>query len=300
MRKSESIYRSFIWQHRLIGFFRNIDFPGFRKLSLLLPKWLLPNPEKVGEHILTLPSGLRLWIDPSKDQGVERSLFETGTYERGTLSFILAHLHAGQTFVDIGANIGLMSLTAQKALGEKGQVWAFEANPKTFEILEKNIELNEAKGIRAFACGLGRTKETQVLYDNWSINRGAASTVVKSEQAEGTEIQILPLDEVTTGQGIHVDLIKIDVEGMELQVLEGAKNTILKDQPILIVEFSIERNETNGRQALYDVLVSYEIYTLYKLAGGKERDSKLVEIHAFSEIPTDDNVFCLPNKNSKK
>ena len=92
MKDPKSTYRSTIWQHRLISFFRNIDFTGFRKLSLLLPKWLLPKVDKVGEHILKIPSGLKLWINPSKDLGVERSLFETGTYERGTLNFIEKHL----------------------------------------------------------------------------------------------------------------------------------------------------------------------------------------------------------------
>ncbi len=298
MKKSKSTYRSYIWQHRLIGFFRNIDLPGFRKLSLLLPKWLLPKTSKVGEHILKIPSGLKLWIDPSKDQGVERSLFETGTYERGTLDFMTKYLKSGDTFVDIGANIGLMSLTAKKSVGSNGNVWSFEANPKTYAILEKNIELNEMLGIRAFECGLGAEKETLNLFDNWSINRGAASTVVRGENASSTEISILPLDQIVAGQSISVDMIKIDVEGMEIDVLNGAEKTILENRPLLIVEFSAERKE-GGRSELYTKLINFENYDLFKLSGSKERSSKLMAISRLANCPTDDNVFCIPSEKLK-
>ncbi len=299
MSKTQPTYRSYPWQHRLIGFFRNIDFPGFRKLSLLLPKWLLPNPKKVGEHILKLPNGIQLWINPSKDQGVERSLFETGTYERGTLHFMENYLFQGQTFVDVGANIGLMSITAKKAVGENGQVWAFEANPKTFQILEKNLDLNDLNSVHTFECGLGDKKGNLTLYDNWSINRGAASTVVKGENAQATEISILTLDAVVTGQSIGVDMIKIDVEGMEWEVLEGAQNTIEVCRPVLIVEFSAERKEGRTREELYTKLTNFKDYSLFKLAGGKERTSKLVKVNSFPELPIDDNVFCIPAEKMK-
>lgn len=295
MKETQSTYRSTIWQHRLISFFRNIDLPGFRKISLLLPKWLLPKAEKVGDHILKIPSGLRLWINPSKDHGVERCLFETGTYEKGTLEFMEGHLKSGDTFVDIGANIGLMSLVGMKSVGKSGNVWSFEANPKTFDILEKNIQLNEMDSIHAFGCGLGENKETLALYDNWSINRGAASTVVKGENASSINITILPLDEVVSGQSLSVDMIKIDVEGMEMAVLNGADKTIRDNQPILIVEFSEERNE-GSRQELYNKLINFDTYSIFKLTGGKERASKLKQIRDFAELPIDDNVFCIPKK----
>ena len=94
-------------------------------------------------------------------------------------------------------------------------------------------------------------------------------------------------------------MIKIDVEGMELEVLNGANQTILKDRPFLIVEFSVERKNGEARKSLYEKLISFEKYSIYKLAGGKERTSKLVEVKDFSQLPIDDNVFCMPIEKQK-
>jgi FkbM family methyltransferase len=290
---------SFLWQHKLIGFFRNIDVPGFRKLSLLLPKWLLPKTEKIGKHILTIPSGFRLWINPAKDQGVERSLYETGIYERGTLDFIVKQLNPGDTFVDVGANIGLMSIFARERVGENGKVWAFEANHSTFDILEKNVALNSFSDVLCFECGLGAKRETKLLYENWEINRGAASTVVQGKGAKAAEISILTLDEVANQQEISPTMIKIDVEGMEEDVLIGAEKVIRLNRPILIVEFSEERGD-NSREKVYNKILSLSDYTIFKLKGTKERSSKLLKINNLHDLPIDDNVFCIPKEKTIK
>lgn len=292
-------FHRFLWQHKLIGFFRNVDFPGFRKLSLMLPKWILPHSEKFEAFVLQIPSGYKLWIHPSIDRGVERSLFETGIYERGTLDFIKTHLKIGDTFVDVGANIGLMSIFAREKVGDKGKVWAFEANSNTFDILEKNLDLNKFSDVLCFECGLGAKRESKILYDNWDINRGAASTVVQGHGAKAMEISILTLDEVVNQQGISPSMIKIDVEGMEEEVLIGAEKTIANHQPILIVEFSIDRGD-GAREKVFHKILSLGNYNMYKLKGSKERTSKLLKINGLVDLPVDDNVFCIPNKKSLK
>ena len=107
---NELINKSYTTRHRLISFFRDIDLKGFRKLSILLPSWLLPNPKSIGEHIIKTIHGFKMIINPSIDNGVELSLFQTGTYERGILDFINKNYNPKGLFVDVGANIGLMSV----------------------------------------------------------------------------------------------------------------------------------------------------------------------------------------------
>jgi len=265
---------------------------------LLLPKLFLKPTDSTGPHFNLSQDKIWHFIHPSVDHGVERSLYETGHYERGTLTFIKDNLKAGDTYMDIGTNIGVHALLAAKVVGEKGSVWAFEPHHQTMSVLEKNITENEFENIHTFQCGIGAEKSKAVLYDNWSINKGASSTVVKAEKSVAVEIDILPLDMVVQQQSLRPKMLKMDVEGMELEVLKGASRTIEAYKPILIVEFSEDRAELpEGRKKLYNYLQNLNTYELFKQKGGKERTGKLQKISNFGELPIDDNVYCLPIKN---
>ncbi len=287
--------RSFPIAHALIRFSRTIDVRGFRRFSAFLPKLLLPNPSKVGTHILKIDYGISMKIDPSKDSGVELALYETGTYESGTLHVFQNFLQAGDCFIDIGANIGLMSIFASKLVGKSGKVIAFEAHPVTFEWLRFNIELNEASNIEANAFALGKRNGNALIYDNWDINRGGASLVVKSENSEAHPVEIKVLDELLDENTVP-KLIKIDVEGFELPVLQGAEQTIRKHQPILVVEYSPNRANHHQEFELFDFLEDLDIYNFYKLAGSKEKQSDLVKITHRAMLPQHDNIIAIPRK----
>ena len=102
----------------------------------------MPNPKKLSEYTLKTLHGFYLNINPAIDNGVELSLHETGTYEKGILYYLSSILKKGDCFIDVGANIGLMSIYASEFVGDKGTVLAFEAHPKTARLLEANIEMN--------------------------------------------------------------------------------------------------------------------------------------------------------------
>lgn len=139
--------------------------------------------------------------------------------------------------MDVGANIGLMSIFASNCVGNQGQVLAYEAHPKTAELLKENIELNQLMNIQVCQYALGSEEGKTKIYDNWQINRGGASLIVKTNDSVAFDIEIHQLDNNILSNLIP-KVIKIDVEGFELEVLKGASETIKKYQPILIVEFS--------------------------------------------------------------
>ena len=85
--------------------------------------------------------GFKLHIDPIYDNGVEKSIYYTGTYEAGTLFIFSKLLEKGDLFIDVGANIGLMSIYAAMKVGESGNVHAFEPDPETFKILFEVIKI---------------------------------------------------------------------------------------------------------------------------------------------------------------
>lgn len=287
-------YIDFKKRHLLIQWLINIDKKGFRKLAYYAPNWLIPKPTK--QIHLRLPNELLMWIDPVKDQGVERSLYYTGTYEMGTLDIIERYLPDGGVFVDVGANIGLMSIVAALKAGENGKVIAFEPHSDTREIARHNIDINNFQNIVTIEPkAAGSEKGKKPLFDNWDVNRGAAS-LIKSDNAEKSEvIEITTLDE-EIGQS-RVDIIKIDIEGFELEALKGAVEILQrKKPPVLIVECTEETEHQNySRNDLFRfILTTQPRYQCYKLKGTKLRRSNLIEVNEEKDLPTHDNLICIP------
>lgn len=287
MQKQKAKIVRFKWQHQLINWCSRLNIKGARRLSVLLQKILIPQPKSTERIVLETKQSFLLEIDPIKDNGVERTLYFTGTYEDGVVSYMSQVLKSGDSFVDAGANIGFISLHAQKCVGEKGSITAFEAHPDTYQILKRNCELNNFNSIDLQQVALGNTHGSIKIFDNWSINRGGASVVINSDNSEGIDVQLVKMDDYS----LSPKMIKVDVEGYELEVLKGAKQTIQKFLPELILEISQDRNQPYELEELVDFITSLGPYEFYKFKGGKERKSKLVKINNQSEFPTHDNVI---------
>jgi len=140
---------------------------------------------------------------------------------------------------DIGANIG--TLTIPLARHFKGQVICFEPLPQNYDKLTAHIELNKLNNVTAYnqACSrkMGSGRMMRILDDNLGMAQLDTST--------SGETEIVTLDNVIAGQTLA--LIKIDVEGHEIDVLSGAMDSILRDKPVIIVE--VWGNEDNPLHA---------------------------------------------------
>jgi len=263
----------------------------------------------LGKIILGQPSGMvevdtlydfKLKIDRIKDRGVERSIYLFGTYEKGTLDVIGKILQKGDVFVDVGANIGLMSIYASGKVGHQGSVIAFEPNPKTRMMLEDNIALNNIQHIKVEPFALSNATKKSRIYDRWDVNRGAASLIKPANPTDAYDIEEIKFSDYFDANQ-QIKLIKIDVEGYELNVLKGASQFIAAtaSPPALIVEFSSDRENTFGKDTypLFSFLNELNIYRFFKAIGGKERVSKLIEIKNAESLPKHDNVFCFTEKH---
>jgi FkbM family methyltransferase len=254
----------------------------------------MPSP-KSGLVIQTI-HGFKIKIDPLVDNGVERKLYRYGSYEKGTLNVLDLFLQKGDVFVDVGANIGLMSLYGAFKVGNEGKVLSFEANPVTKNILDENIRLNSLKNVITFGFALGSASGSSTLYSNLSINRGSASLNKLDENSESYAIEIKRLDQVQEANQ-KIKMMKIDVEGWELEVLKGCGSILSKPSaPALIVECNTLASDTQGRtSALYDFIKEVNGYRVFKLAHGKEKKSKLIEVKTSNDLPGEDNLFCFLN-----
>ncbi len=285
--------KSYLRRHKFISKLVDLNLPGLNRFAVFLSKLLIPKAP--GEaFVFETIHGIKLIIDPSKDKGIEKCLYEFGSYEKGIINIIKKNLKTGQIFVDIGANIGLMSCYASNIVGENGKVLAFEANSKTSKILEKNCVLNNSKNVEIFTLGLGEKKSSALFYENWDVNRGGASFLKQSDEI-GTEVEIDTIDNLLSEQ--KIDMVKIDVEGFELNVLKGGINVLKKNHPIFIIEVSSNREKTIGvaPSEIYHFINSIGNYKIFKLAGTKERISKLIEIKTENDLPNHDNLICFPS-----
>jgi FkbM family methyltransferase len=168
------------------------------------------------------------------DHSVLSTLIDSGELERGTRLLIESLLRPGDCFVDVGANIGMHTLAAGRAMHRTGTIHAFEPFEATRLLLQQSVWMNGLAGMTVIhsAAASDRTG-TQTLF--LGASSGHHSLVPLGQDGAHTEVQTVRLDDVVT---VPVTLLKIDAEGVELDVLAGARQLIADNEDIaLIVEF---------------------------------------------------------------
>ena len=196
------------------------------------------NREKMIEQIQTFPTqSYQLFHVPKNgyyyldtvDDVIKNILRQGHTWESHIQKLIHQHAKPGTTVLDIGAHIGTHTITLSEAVGPKGQVIAFEPQPKIFRELFMNMAINQLKNISFYWAGVSNQQGTIQLTPLHPTNEGGTSLT----GGTGESIPLLTIDSLNL---TNVSLIKIDVEGMENLVLDGATQTILSNHPVIIIE----------------------------------------------------------------
>lgn len=171
-------------------------------------------------------------------------------------------LRPGDTYVDVGANIGALALCASDVVGERGTVYAIEAHPRTFGFLAENVSLNGRRNVRCCNVAVGEQPGTVFMSDLESDDQNHVLP-------EGrVAVKLMPLDDLLQG-GMAVALLKIDVEGYELPVLRGGGRLL---QGTRAVVFEVWENHT--RKYGYEVqeilkLLSESGFEVFSVDAGK-------------------------------
>lgn len=182
----------------------------------------------------------KIYLDPAFF--IEKWILEKGSWEPHVINYINSFLKPGQTCIDVGANAGYHTLLLAKIVGQAGKVLAFEPNEVTYQRLLRNLELNPqlAKVTRCYKNALGDCASTLKVYQAGQPGNAYVSESFKKElwnrgtENDFIECEVLVLDDILRGEPIH--FLKIDVEGMELDVIRGARKSIEQHQPVIVYE----------------------------------------------------------------
>ncbi len=212
-------------------------------------------------RLAEMESGLKFQVDLGDRLGCD--IYYGYYQEYFDSQLFLSLLDSESIFLDIGANFGYYAVTATKSIGKKNSVHAFEPNENVYELLQKNVEIN---GVRETVCThqicVGAEDGEVDFYITEESSFSGMSSTGRAKLREKVKVPIRSLDSILPQLGLsQIDAIKIDVEGYEFAVLQGAKETLRKSPNLAIVmEVSFKNLDEQRREALVAVLT--DIYEL--------------------------------------
>ena len=173
-----------------------------------------------------------------------QSLLEYGEWAWNEITFALKFVNPGATVIDVGAYVGTHAMAFARHVGANGRVYAFEAQPATFELLSRNLHSIGMPSCVARHCAVAAASgrlEIEVIDVNTRASFGSAALSKSIATFDGqpprlnrVSVEALPLANLDP-RG-RVELIKIDVEGMESEVLAGSTRLLARDRPVVYAE----------------------------------------------------------------
>lgn len=171
------------------------------------------------------------------DRYIGAALIRYGECGEIEQSFVASLLGSGDGAIDVGANIGVHTVGMSRAVGPTGTVVAVEAQPAIFQVLCANLALNGLLNVRPHECGCGAQAGSLLVpivdYGSPTVHNSGALSLARA--GPGMKVGVVPLDDLA-GDISSLRLIKVDVEGMEKEVLQGAAGVIERHRPLLYLE----------------------------------------------------------------
>ncbi len=216
-----------------------------RRLQTFAHARILPLARRIKTPVVVgITGGGRMLVDPTDVTG--RMLIGSGVWEPHVTAVFRELLSPRDVCVDIGASIGYFTVLASRLVGQEGHVYAFEPAPEAYAALRRNVELNGLSNVTAQAIAVGAAEGVETLYDPWVVsNVGAASMLREPDAAtherrsrEPVSVPVRPLGALVAESDLRrARLIKIDVEGYEIEVLRGLEPVYERGAgPAIVVE----------------------------------------------------------------
>jgi FkbM family methyltransferase len=229
--------------------------------------------------------GFQMMLDPND---YFQCMMFYGRYGLDILRIFEEHVRPGDTVLDIGAHIGFYTMHLGNAVGRYGHVYAFEPDPRPIEYLKASLAASEMDWVQIRPIAISAKEGTVPFFLSPVLGW---STAVKNTHLTGLReilVPTIPLDLIVDRGEIpdRIRLIKIDVEGFEMEVLRGMRKTLETVQPILIVEI-------NSGMIAYQDSSPAELFLFLKSLGYRILTTHLSPVPDLATRETID-VLCLP------
>jgi len=230
--------------------------------------------EAAMDRTISIRLHLKTWVD--------FNMYHVGLYEHYLARFFLGQIRPDTVFLDVGAYIGQYTLLAAK-YAPLGQVFAFEPHAASARRLQEAVERNGFARVRVFTQAVGKIDGETDFY--WTPD--ASTSSLQKRSSECHRVPVTTLDAFCEAQRLdHADLIKIDVEGAEHHVLEGARAVLEHYRPMVIVEIQPPARA-------YDMLQEAG-YRLFRLHHGR-----LLPLEE-ARLAREENVIGWPREQSNR
>ncbi|MFC2001738.1 FkbM family methyltransferase [Chloroflexota bacterium] len=199
--------------------------PGGKKLAWSIFKLLTPSPERwINVHDTPILANIH-------DHGLGTLLFHGGEYALTRVSEIRKMVKEGDVVIDLGANIGYFTVLLANLVGPRGKVYAFEPDPRNFQLLQRTIARNGWTHVSAEQKAVSSEAGELLLYQtqSWSGN-----TLTPSEHISTAKVYVVTLDDFLPDEH-HVNFVKMDIDGSEPLAIQGMVQLIKRSPGLQIL-----------------------------------------------------------------
>lgn len=196
-----------------------------------------------------------------------KKLFSPGNEPE--LSILKKIINRNDSVIDVGANIGVFTKNLADLVGKEGLVIGIEPIPFTYEVLKSNMKYFGLKNVKLYNCAVSAKngKVTMIVPSSeFGTDNFYEARISPSLGNSGNTLQIdaITLDGLSENIGAKISFVKIDVEGHELDCIKGAKNFLIKNKPLLLIEVSGDPDDSSSTSfELFKILaeLGYSPYT---------------------------------------
>jgi FkbM family methyltransferase len=212
--------------------------------------------------------GLRVRLFLGNDLSL--CLYAGGSFEPNEFAFLRAVLGPGMVFLDGGANDGLYSLYAARRIAPEGRVFAVEPSTREFERLEANLALNRLTNVETLQLALGSKagESTLAIAESGHEGQNTIGATVSNPKVTTSAHETVPvktIDGLVVELGLdRLDFVKLDIEGSEVDALDGARQAFARFRPVVLLEAEDERlaSQQRTKQDLLRIVddIGYELW----------------------------------------